>query len=375
MKVSYVYLLSLIYVTTIENVASFTSTAASAAFTFHREKTVALTSNRVTSTLLASSSRREVLINTASSVVCALVGGGVSSTLPAAYADEMPAGMGSSPEHPIVVLGAGGRCGLLCVKILEKKGLYVKAVTRSGRKILDDDNKFVSYGSGDVTTFESLSDAVKGASGVIFAASASKNGGDAAHVDYFGVANTANACVANKVPKLAVISSGAVTRPSSIGFKITNVFGRIMDYKIAGETELRKAYEGNNDLSYVVVRPGGLSDEDSKGPSGVEVSQGDILSAEIGREDVAEVTVSALLSSKTNDATIECYGSGGETLFGQKTGPSKLAKDLPDPTKYKHLSSESYDALFDGILSDSDMLKTGIVSDYTGSKIEPLSSF
>ena len=125
MKVSYVYLLSLIYVTTIENVASFTSTAPSAAFTFHREKTVALTSNRVTSTLSASSSRREVLINTASSVVGALVGGGVSSTLPAAYADEMPAGMGSSPEHPIVVLGAGGRCGLLCVKILEKKGEQV----------------------------------------------------------------------------------------------------------------------------------------------------------------------------------------------------------------------------------------------------------
>ena len=123
MKVSYVYLLSLIYVTTIENVASFTSTAASAAFTFHREKTVALTAT--SSSLSASSSRREVLINTASSVVGALVGGGVSSTLPAAYADEMPAGMGSSPEHPIVVLGAGGRCGLLCVKILEKKGEQV----------------------------------------------------------------------------------------------------------------------------------------------------------------------------------------------------------------------------------------------------------
>jgi len=123
MKVSYVYLLSLIYVTTIENVASFTSTAPSAAFTFHREKTVAPTAT--SSSLSASSSRREVLINTASSVVGALVGGGVSSTLPAAYADEMPAGMGSSPEHPIVVLGAGGRCGLLCVKILEKKGEQV----------------------------------------------------------------------------------------------------------------------------------------------------------------------------------------------------------------------------------------------------------
>lgn len=284
--------------------------------------------------------------------------------------------MGSSPEHPIVVLGAGGRCGLLCTDILAKKGLYVKAVTRSGRSVLDESNKFVSYGAGDVTKPASIADAVSGASGVIFAASASKKGGDAAHVDYLGVANTADACIAKKVPKLAVISSGAVTRPTSIGFKITNVFGRIMDYKIAGETELRNAYAAANDtsLKYTIIRPGGLSDEESKGPSGVEVSQGDILSAEIGREDVAAVTVAALLSSATDNVSLECYGSGGETLFGQKTGPSKLAKDLPDPSKYKHLSGVSYEQLFDGVLNDADMRKTGIVSDYVGVKVEPLAS-
>lgn len=284
--------------------------------------------------------------------------------------------MGSSASNPIVVLGAGGRCGLLCTQILAKKGLYVKAVTRSGREVLEDGGKYVSYAAGDVTKLDSLKGVLDGASGVIFAASASKNGGDAAHVDYLGVANTAEACISSKVPKLAVISSGAVTRPTSIGFKITNVFGRIMDYKIAGETELRNSYASANDsnVHYVVVRPGGLSDEDTKGPSGVEVSQGDILSAEIGREDVAEVTVAALLSSKTDDTTIECYGSGGETLFGQKTGASKLAKGLPDPSKYQHQSSESFEALFDGVLTDSAMLKEGVVSDYKGTKIESLSS-
>ena len=64
------------------------------------------------------------------------------------------------------------------------KGLYVKAVTRSGRTVLEEDSKFVSYGVGDVTKPDSLKNALAGASGVIFAASASKNGGDAAHVDY-----------------------------------------------------------------------------------------------------------------------------------------------------------------------------------------------
>jgi uncharacterized protein YbjT (DUF2867 family) len=62
----------------------------------------------------------------------------------------------------------------------------------------------VSFGTGDVTKYESIKNAIKGASGVIFAASASgkKKGGDPAHVDYLGVYNTAKACLECRVPKL-----------------------------------------------------------------------------------------------------------------------------------------------------------------------------
>jgi hypothetical protein len=155
-------------------------------------------------------------------------------------ASAAASGIGSSPDAPIVVLGAGGKCGMLCTEILAKQGLYCKAVTRSGRQVLPTDSSFVTYGAGDVTNYESVAAAVKGASGVIFAASASgaKKGGDPAHVDYLGVYNTAKACLASNVPKLAVISAGTVSRPDSAGFKATNFFvkyvygDRIMDYKI-----------------------------------------------------------------------------------------------------------------------------------------------
>ena len=120
------------------------------------------------------------------------------------------------------------KCGLLCTKQLAAQNLHVRAVTRTARSVLEETSDYVTYASGDVTDLASITNAVKDASGVIFAASASKKGGDAAHVDYLGVANTAKACIANQVPKLAIISSLAVTRPQSIGFKITNIFGRIM---------------------------------------------------------------------------------------------------------------------------------------------------
>lgn len=137
---------------------------------------------------------------------------------------------------------------------------------------------------------------------------------------------------------------------------------------------MREAYSQSDasGLSYTIIRPGGLSNNPSKGASGVEISQGDILSAEIGREDVALVAVAALLKgAETDNVTLEVNGSGGETLFGLKTGPAKLSKELPDNSKFIH-RSDTYEGLLDGVLNDTEMKKTGIVSDYKGKDVEPL---
>ena len=78
------------------------------------------------------------------------------------------------------VLRAGGKVGKLATEILSSKGLYVRATTRSGRQILESDSKFVAYAPCDVTNDDSLKSALVGASGCIFAASASgkKKGGE-----------------------------------------------------------------------------------------------------------------------------------------------------------------------------------------------------
>ncbi len=101
--------------------------------------------------------------------------------------------IGTDAQKPISIIGAGGKVGNLCTNILNKQGLYTRAITRSGRKTLEDDSNYVSYASGDVTSYEAIKKAVEGSSGVIFAASASgkKKGGDPEHVDYLGLYNTA----------------------------------------------------------------------------------------------------------------------------------------------------------------------------------------
>lgn len=279
--------------------------------------------------------------------------------------------MGTDAKHPIVILGAGGKCGKLCTKILSEKGLYVRATTRDGRTVLPEESSFVTNMACDITDEQMVKQAISGASGVIFAASASgkAKGGVPRDVDYIGAKNTAAACILQKVPKLVFLSAGTVTRPTSSGFKSTNYFvknvygEKIMDYKIAGESAVRDLYaeKGGKGQAYTIIRPGGLNGRPSKGSTKLHVSQGDVYSSEISREDVALVTVEALLKGSSTDfATFE---------LNQVGGLIKCLTSLPDsPPELIHAGAPTFSELLDGLFTDSEM-KTKYattVSDFRG---------
>jgi hypothetical protein len=124
---------------------------------------------------------------------------------------------------------------------------------------------------------------------------------------------------------------------------------------------------GKNDIAYCVVRPGGLSDKSSSGPGNVHLSQGDVLSSEISREDVSRVTVAALLKGKATDFTT--------FEVNEVKGITKAQSDLPDlPRELIHAGSSSYDGLLDGLLTDEQMRKSQakFMNDFRGADIEPV---
>ena len=171
-----------------------------------------------------------------------------------------------------------------------------------------------------------------------------------------------------------VVSAGSVTRPDFVGFKATNVFvkyvygDKIMDHKIAGEAVMRDLYANQTKCSYCVVRPGGLSDAKAEGPGLIHVSQGDVYSAEITRQDVAEVTVAALLKGSATDFTT--------FELNQQKGLAKVSKDLETPpAELVHAGAKSYDALLDGLLTDSQIISSypQYTNDFRGDKIKPIS--
>jgi hypothetical protein len=136
----------------------------------------------------------------------------------------------------------------------------------------------------------------------------------------------------------------------SLGFKITNLFGGIMGYKLQGENALRGAYAGGGGAksSYVIIRPGGLLDNSPIGVGGIELNQGDTISGEVNRADVAQCAVAAALSSTIpKNVVFEVYeGARGSPLQG----------DFPAVSGFERSGEKlgaDYEILFKGLKSDS----------------------
>ena len=200
---------------------------------------------------------------------------------------------------------------------MQKKGRPCVAATRTG-DFVGDASKLVTVAKGDVTSLASLEGLITENTGaVIFAASASrqadaKKTSNARAVDNIGLVNCAKLCIEKGVPRLVVVSSGGVSKPSSAVYIFLNLAANgIMDAKIAGEDAVRKLYAApeliEKNIGYTVVRPGGLLRDPGMGVSAVELNQGDTKSGRINRADVAAICIESLESKAAFDTTFECY--------------------------------------------------------------------
>jgi hypothetical protein len=133
--------------------------------------------------------------------------------------------------------------------------------------------------------------------------------------------------------------------------------------------EAAAATQPSNSLpvAYAIVRPGALSDKPSRGPEVIHISQGDVYTSEIPREDLAQVTVAALLKGNDTDfCTFE---------VNQMEGLGKVSIDLPDaPKELVHVHAPSYDKMLSGLKIDVVMKSkySDLISNFRGDDIEPI---
>jgi uncharacterized protein YbjT (DUF2867 family) len=314
------------------------------------------------------SSRRQFLDSSvASSIAVVLAASGVwSSSVSSASA----ATASSGTTAPICVIGANGKTGTMCVRACLDRSTPVIATSRSGifnnkigvdgvaEPLSDAQLQLCSVAVCDVTQPDSISSAIAKSRAVIFAASASKEGGTAAAVDNEGLVNVATACIAAGIPHLVIVSSGGVSKPDSLVYKFLNIFGNIMEQKIRGEDTVRALYARQSALTYTIVRPGGLTEESPVGVTGLELNQGDVVSGRISRADVASLCIESVqypgLAGKT---TYECYAADtGKPL--QSVGFSNIFKQTTsgdDANAFKsgkERRGDTWENLFTGLDKD-----------------------
>lgn len=214
-----------------------------------------------------------------------------------------------------VVIGAGGKCGQLCVERLLENGGLVRAVGRDVEKLkaaLGEREK-LSFAAADVSKPETLKECLVNARGVIYAASG-KGYFSAAEVDNKGVARVAAAAKAAGAKRVVLISSCLVTtkhRFNPIRLLLNNMRYGLMDEKLAGEATLRAS-----GMPFTIVRPGGLTNVEG-GKAVLSYSQGDLPARAPGmvsRADVASICVAALSASAAKDTTFEIMSKPEEVV-------------------------------------------------------------
>ena len=283
-------------------------------------------------------------------------------TVAVTTASVFPTGSSSAfVGGPVTVIGANGKTGYECVKALQARGIPSRACTRQGFYRDGNNLQGVESMKCDVTDVSTIERVVKGASAVIFAASASKEGGTPAAVDNAGLVAVAKACIDAKVPQLVIVSSGAVSKPSSPVYIFLNTFGSIMSEKIQGEDAVRALYAAGTPaaeqgISYTIVRPGGLTEEPSLGSvAGLELNQGDTKSGRISRADVANICVEALsYPALTGRTTLECYNADTGAPLGS-VGISNIFKQKTDKDSFvsgRECRGNTWKELFSGLEKD-----------------------
>ncbi|HEY9762752.1 MAG TPA: SDR family oxidoreductase [Trichocoleus sp.] len=258
----------------------------------------------------------------------------------------------TSSRSLVLVTGATGGVGQLVVANLLEQGYPVRALTRSAEKVRSLFDNRVEPIVGDIRQPETLPPAMAGIDALICATGTTAFPSQRWEVDFpskqapwdsaiawarlftnadyrqnhthnspyqvdaVGVANLV-AAAPRSLRRFVFISSVGIERKNQFPFSALNAFG-VLEAKQAGEQAIQQS-----GLPYTIIRPGRLIDgpytsydlntliqAKTNGKRGVVIGQGDTLSGDASRIDVAAACVACLQSAATSNQTFELVNQG-----------------------------------------------------------------
>ena len=196
-----------------------------------------------------------------------------------------------------LVAGATGETGRRIVQELIARNIPVRALVRDvqqARSILPPDAELVQ---GDVLKPESITAAL-GDSTILLCATGAKPSFDPTgpyKVDYEGTKNLVDAAKAKGIEHFVFVSSLAASQL----FHPLNLFWLILVWKKQAEEYIQKS-----GLTYTIVRPGGLKNEDNSNQI-VMQSADTLFDGSIPRQKVAKVCVESLFEGAARNKVVE----------------------------------------------------------------------
>lgn len=195
------------------------------------------------------------------------------------------------------VAGATGETGRRIVQELIARNISVRALVRDidkARGILSPEAELVV---GDVLEPESLNAAL-GDSTVLLVATGAKPSFDPTgpyKVDFEGTKNLVEAAKSKRIEHFVLVSSLCTSQL----FHPLNLFWLILVWKKQAEEYIQKS-----GLTYTIVRPGGLKNEDNLDAI-VMQSADTLFDGSIPRQKVAQVAVEALFEADARNKIVE----------------------------------------------------------------------
>ena len=210
------------------------------------------------------------------------------------------------------VAGATGETGRRIVQELSSRQIPVRALVRDAEKARGILPQSVELVVGDVLEPNSLLGAIADST-VLLCATGSQPSFDPTgpyKVDYQGTKNLVDAAKAKEIEHFVLVSSIGAAQL----FHPLNLFWLILVWKKQAEEYLQKS-----GLTYTIVRPGGLKNEDNSESIVMFPPDSLSLSGSIPRTKVAQICVEALFQPTSQNKIVEVI-----------TKPEAAAKSFED---------------------------------------------
>jgi uncharacterized protein YbjT (DUF2867 family) len=195
----------------------------------------------------------------------------------------------------VVVAGGHGKIGMRLLGLLADRGHRARGLVRNPNHATELHDVGAEAVLCDIEERDDISDCVRDADAVVFAAGAGPGSGPERKrtVDYAGAVKLIEAAKENGIDRYVIVSAISVDRPEEWSDQMRPYYDAKRD---ADQAVLESG------LSYTIVRPGGLTDDPGTGlvKVGTDLGRG-----EIPREDVAATLLAVLETPSAIGKTFE----------------------------------------------------------------------